>query len=448
MIRLFWARESQSCIFDCGRPITSNHLRVGEDKIGWLADQRTVSVFRIASKITLFNSPGHRGPTLNSESMRLAIAAALLANTLPAYSQGSNRIEGHEDRRKLAEYLSRAIAQNRFESSSVGGQRNKNSGLGKKTFLQGGRLKNSPSKLKPTLVECDPDVGVLSCGHGTYCEASPDALMGGFCLPTFDQSQRGLQEIPSANGNSTGPTVYCDPNSGSYLTGVNGTLDCDCSDWNADNSNGTLSCQVYTNYCYEGCNNTCYAVDFTYTTSDEATSFTYCYNFTQPYEQEFCFGSVDAQNCLISVDGIECSSCLANNRLNCESGTCETQSCFDFNCENVGLGVGNTCDQPIYPPVFYECYNSLPGDYDQCLICPDDNIAYPDSLVGIPGYGDYNCSYIAEFGYYGYFNPTVCSETTVLASTVCCTQEPFVCNVCREEGISITNRKCTGTSSS
>ena len=125
--------------------------------------------------------------------MRFAVATTVLANTLPAALRPNGAVEARQERTALWRSLHQSPASDRppqVVKSVIAARRRK---LG-----AGGLLKNSLSSSKAsTLVECDPDVGVLVCGAGEYCHSNPESSLGGVCLPVASEFQRGLQEAPA-----------------------------------------------------------------------------------------------------------------------------------------------------------------------------------------------------------------------------------------------------------
>jgi hypothetical protein len=402
--------------------------------------------------------------------MRFAVAATILANTLPATLRPNGvLVEAREEKRQLWRALLHAPASDRPQAAkqAIAARRRK---LG-----NGGMLKNLASPRVPPSAECNPDVGVLACGFGEYCNGSMESSLGGVCVPLASEFRRGLDQgmygsaaptdspldsyinvnatgSPTAsptgtNGTYTdttgGPGVYCDPDSPFY-----GDLECNCEDWVSENNTGALECTLFNETCYTGCEDTCYSIDFSYNTDGSAISYQYCYDFVSPFEQTFCFGFSSDQSCLISLDGTTCSSCYTSYRLNCDNGSCDSESCSNFNCSNLDLGTGNSCYDSVVPPAFYDCYLYLNDQYPSCSICPDDNIAYPETYFDLPGYGSFNCSYIGDLASYGTLNPQQCTYATALAANACCegAEGPvYICNICTEEDHIVTNGKLSAS---
>jgi hypothetical protein len=386
--------------------------------------------------------------------MRFAIAIGLLANTLPAASQSEN-VNVLASRSERKERM-QALLQ---EPPSGRGALVKKLKRGKKASLFGrqrvsanqGILKNILASQEGT-VECDPassdaDVGLLSCGMGNYCMESQGSDLGGFCVESPIAFDRDLQ-ANATNGTSEtsdetegGAGQYCNESSPYF-----GYLDCNCDEFDVANNTGTLSCDIYKNYCFGayGCNETCANSSLTYSTDGEESSrYIACYDFFSPYEQRFCYyytSALGETGCAISLDEEFCTSCSTTNI----TSFYDSEVCNDFDCENVGMGSGNSCADGLYPPIVNECF----GNYT-CNVCPfSDDPLFPDAslgnytcgeldfTLGLDSYDGFLCSFIQLSSY-----DTCCNSsrpaTTPGTISPAPTPESFVCALC-EEGMNIT----------
>ena len=360
--------------------------------------------------------------------MRFALAAGILANTLPSNFQSNGLVEAREDRRALWRSLAVIPPSDRVAAA-------KEALTNRQRRMNGGMLKNFAAERVAPSKACDPDIGLLACGSGEYCDGSHDSSLGGVCVPFPEEIERVLKE----NVTISGPGVYCDPSSPHY-----GGLNCTCNDWLAQNNTGTIHCSLVADACFKGCNTTCYAIDFTYFSDGSDISYQYCYDFIRPINQSFCFGYKNDQTCLLSLDGDMCSSCNTTYRLDCTTGKCYSQPCANFDCNNIGLSTGNSCYNTVVPPAFEKCYQQLNGLYPSCSLCPTNGILYPGAEFTLPGYGLFNCSYLESFATSGALNPQQCTYAQSLANSICCekaNQSVYVCNLCGGDGYVMTKRK-------
>ncbi len=403
--------------------------------------------------------------------MRFAAASTVLASTLPGIVRPLGVVQAHVDHEDLLQSnLYKRVSERKILSKKTATSQRRHAGRGRllKTLMSDGGYGSN---------ECNPDVGLLACGFGQFCDGSLDSALGGTCvsLPRFErrlQTDFGQanasvapsdptdseisspitsspvtgntsQTISPTLGNATdvspasGPWVYCDPSSPFY-----GNLECECQEWSIENQTGSIICKLKPETCDEECENTCYSIDFHYISNGSDFSYRYCYQFVQPIEQQFCFGYSNDRTCLLSLDDTICSSCYTSYRLNCNYGSCYSQACSNFDCENAALGQGNSCYDPVVPPAFYDCYRELNDLYPSCALCSSDDIDYPEEYLDLPGYGSFNCSYIDSLARIGLLNPQQCTYATVLSATTCCQRDDvpvFKCNLCGQESHVITN---------
>jgi len=381
--------------------------------------------------------------------MRLTIAIAALSTSLLSEHGSGNLVQARQEQKDLLSVLLRTPASS-FRSVVSG---NEGVASRRRGTVKHGVLQNFiNAQVVPPAKECDPDVGVLACGLGQFCQASRGASLGGKCLPLpYSASTRDLQE-PEASFTVTttanctdclsGPGVFCDPNSFFY-----GNYDCECADWTVANKTGSIACILSEKKCNQNCTEsppTCYAVDFDYYRGASGSSYQYCYNFTTPFDQTFCFGFANDQTCFIAVDGSTCNSCRTTYQIKCKGDSCSQEPCAVFDCENVGLGSGNSCEDPVIAPAFQECWLDINGIYPRCSVCPDpEGVLYPENYIEIPGRGSFNCTYLERFAKKGLLGPQECLNTARIAEDVCCTKRsvPFICNICEEENHTVSKRK-------
>ena len=389
--------------------------------------------------------------------MRLAIAVAALVKSASSEHYHSNVVAALDERKEvLSSSAALPIAAPALERPEVIASHSQPRSLEKRGVLRNllAQSQSSSSSTGRSLRgECNPDVGLLACGFGQFCQPSAASSRGGLCRPIPETSfTRDLQETGSSQpitvpANCTnclsGPGVYCDPASTFY-----GKLACECEDWTVSNRTGTIDCVLTDNLCNENCTDapaTCYSVDFNYVTDGAGTSYQYCYNFESPIEQTFCFGFTNDQTCFIAIDGTSCTSCNTTYELNCE-GECYSEPCAVFDCENVGLGSGNSCRDKVIPPAYYQCWldiNDIPVN-SQCSLCPNSTgISYPDKDVNLPNYGTFNCTYLERVSIEGLWPLQQCSYAARLAEDVCCRSisAPYQCNICGEEDHIVSKRK-------
>lgn len=370
--------------------------------------------------------------------MKFSIAAAILANSFPS-DDGVHPASLVEARHEGPAALSALL---RPRASGEANLAKKSLAFRKNLASRRGALKNFMTHESPfSSQECDPDLGLLSCGFGNFCQESTESSLGGECVQIANsESGRDLQEVDASNSTEVSVLAQlCDPSSPEF-----GSFECDCADWNLSNVTGTVSCNLTDYSCNENCTDTCYAADFKYFTDGSEIVLDYCYHFLKPFEQSFCFGFSNDRTCQIELDGTTCSSCNTTYRLNCETGSCVNEPCANFDCNNVGLGDGNACEDSIVPSAYYECYLEIYDLYPSCSICPDsDGVLYPENEFEIPGYGLSNCTYIEYVATGGFYSPQECSYLAILAKATCCESgsDPVICNICGEEGHIVSKRK-------
>jgi len=318
--------------------------------------------------------------------MRLTLAAALLASTLRANAQeiiGTKTFLDHVAEEEQKRMVVKSLFQ-KFNKARVAKRgRGKKNMLGIRKIQGGSVLKNSqPAKIEPSSnVECDPDVGLLSCGLGEYCHASGDSSLGGFCTSAAALNRRYLQEVneeietepetePEPEPEAEGPADYCDTNSPFF------DETCDCSAWSG--TTVSSACPIEESYCREDCEDVCYDSVATYTKEGTLQTLTFCYDVKEPVVEQFCYTytydeSDEAQTCSLSLNGDVCTDCTVTEVEYCtgdgEEEECYYTACFQYNCPCNGVGVGDTCvadENVLYPPSLDTCLERE-RDLGECL---------------------------------------------------------------------------------
>lgn len=386
--------------------------------------------------------------------MRLAVAAAILAETLPVVLSSdsfSNVISG-----ELSNGVQDGLIQDFLESKK------RNMIQLKGTHPTGEKLKTMNRRRlinsgDESLQECDPrgegvDVGILSCGAGRYCVESDESPLGGYCASI--EMSRNLQLnstlISDLFDVCYGETAYA--------------ASCTCSGVDVAAYTGSISC-TYSPECLTvpnacGENSTfCYTQTYDLTVTAQYTgSAKNCYFFNEPKEQSYCFTLVipadgSPQFCEIEVDGTKCNSC--------ESSSQDYQGvytdCTTFDCSNTNIASANTyCDYNI-PTLQVQntlLYDVLPCE-NGCSICGEGNsVLNPDALFTIAGNDTYPCGVIELAALAGYFEGTdLCTQLTgPFAETCGCSgtaptgstpsESPFACDICGD-GLVVTNSAAT-----
>jgi hypothetical protein len=347
--------------------------------------------------------------------MRFAIAAAILAHSVPATSEMSEK----NIQRIFPEEKQDIVSTIQGKAMKLASQRSKFLNLVKaKKEASRGYLKNTPNS-EENFQQCDPeaedaDVGVLSCGVGRYCVESGDSKMGGYCVSTPDELDRSLQGAATLLNN-----VYA-----SFCSdGSEFSAQCNCT--NYDPTAYTLDvmcmeteeCNSYTSICAINVTS-CISYDFTISVTAPGTYATErCFEDSEPYVQRTCYGSVavaDGLNdeCIISVDDVECNSCVFDDR--CDS--------YAFDCTNTGAKrAGSTCDEGVFvAPILY--YLRTYGcDYYACPICGGEDFVStnPGGTIDF-GEGATTCAAVAQVALLGGFDETFCQEVVVPNVTEAC----------------------------
>lgn len=381
--------------------------------------------------------------------MRLALATAFLAQSLPAASSVEKDTASNSDTAILERHhvadLRRALL-GRGESTSSNNSRDKvnsDNASTKERFITSLKERLQLKVLKNTVIEgleeCDPestekepDTGVLSCGAGKYCVESSFSSKGGACVSSPDDLDAGLQMAAVRNLQSGDDfwnnvnTLFCDPAS-------EVAPNCECSNADADADLLEVSCtepedcSIYTNTCDANITN-CVIYSFTLNLTGPGTyDYLRCFEDTEPYIQKTCYAGSAAEDdildeCMISVDDTTCNMCVPTQdeveicdflNTNCYN---VTQTCFEFDCTNtLSRKAGNTCDDGVYiPPILYYLQTYGCEDLYVCPICGGETFVStnPGGIIDL-GQGATTCAAVAQVALLGGFNETFCQDVVI-----------------------------------
>lgn len=375
--------------------------------------------------------------------MKFSFAVAALANSLTTDHGTGGLVEAREERNDLLRSFLQAPDFDRrslLARKAVASRRRsaEKRGVLRNLFSQDSFLKG----------ECDPDVGLLACGFGQFCQSSSESTRGGLCVPlpgtaiTRDlQIANPITLTENCTDCLRGPAAYCDPISPLY-----GKFTCDCENWNVSSKIGKIACELSPYECNANCteSSSCYSVDFDFVTDGSNFAYQYCYQFRSPVNQSFCFGYKNDKTCHIAVDGTLCTSCNTTYQLQCVGGSCTSEPCALFDCENIGLGTGNACQEVVIPPASYQCWLEMNDVYPKCSVCPNaGGVSNADASIDLPGYGTFNCTYMEAAANKGLFSPQLCSYAAIVANNTCCGSNPgpYFCNICGEEDYVVSKGK-------
>ena len=382
--------------------------------------------------------------------MRFAIAAAVMAQTLPVTtfelttSTLGKIVQHDEDPASSSsssgpeQLTTKKIFQQKISESK---RREKFLSILKEQKKQnGGYLKNVQADIEKVFPECDPesedaDVGVLSCGFGKYCVGSDESIKGGFCVSSPDELDRGLQ------GESVFDNIYrvfCVDGSSAYAD------DCNCTSADPEayrldvNCVTEEACSDYMSVC--GVNSTsCITYSFEFTLTAPGTyTIDRCFEDSEPYMQKTCYnmaalGSGQIDECTISIDDVDCNSCQAfaekietcdENGENCVENY---ENCYMFDCTNTASKkASNICYEGVYvAPIMY--YLRTYGcDYYTCPICGGDEFVStnPGGVIDL-GDGATTCAAVAQVAFLGGFNETFCQDVVIPGVADACGCVPF-----------------------
>jgi hypothetical protein len=355
-------------------------------------------------------------------TMRLALAASILAQTLPVASSEETKSSVH---------LTRAARHHHLHDLLVKLNKNANNNddepkteefalstpwLAKRLAHGGGGgpgvLKNRAIVAKN--VECDPtyphaneeddhkeaDVGILGCGIHQYCAESEASSLGGVCV-THDN--RDLQDDYLLPGFSSS---VCDPSSEEY--GTYG--DCDCTNFDNAAQEGTFVCSRNEYACFRP--GYCGSYTITGAIENDVESYQFCYELITPAPTEICYGFDTTPGCTLSMAGVECTSCELVDGFVSPIFNEIQDGCYEFDCTNTDAGIsGNDClgyfllQGAVFTPVF------------QCDICGDGmEITLPEAaLTDFPGDSIPSCQAIR-----------LAAESGLIPELQCPSLQPFV----------------------
>ncbi len=329
----------------------------------------------------------------------------------------------------------------------------------------------------------DPDIGILSCGAESVCKHSKNSWMGGRCeskegnklkwSKAFASLGKGrvmknikeaagrtawgtMECIPDTGILSCGEGQYCEASSASSMGGFcmeraasrhlyhlaedtdicNPTsdmymyYDCDCSGFDNATGTGEIPCTLLENYClglvYTGCGDACVTRTVRYSFSNfTAPSYSSCFEFTTPSAQKVCFEELfEANSCSITFDDQSCTSCVIVPDGNYTS--------LFFDCSNAGGGKGTTYyGLAELLPIIDACYTR--PSITECTLCTAQNTIFnPNSLdtdVSVAGVdGNFTC-YTLFYNAYKYttISEDYCPMVAAAAAEACCVS---YCEVC------------------
>lgn len=327
--------------------------------------------------------------------MKFAVAAGVLAQTLPALSEHHSRhlLSSEDDEVRIGNVL-RVAREGGVSRANNIQHRNKRRTLVEKYTLDGQNtaFKNPPAALAFFAMEqasCDPtstdaDVGILSCDEGHFCKPNLGSKLGGLC------SWEGFSKEESPRKHAFGKSgafrmrrqqvkkqdkvgVPCDPASadigilacgtGEFCKGdksselggfcvSTGTSTstasrhlysvdkCDpsstiynsaCDCSGLVNGTGTMTCVYAEEYVFCEDVNAYVTADYIFEESVEQV-YKFCYEFSAPYYQKMCLAYRNAgTTCSIEFNGKNCSTCTLDEEFSISS----------FDCSNVeGGGIG------------------------------------------------------------------------------------------------------------
>jgi hypothetical protein len=394
--------------------------------------------------------------------MRLTVAAAILAETLPTVWSSSSNLHGFSDvitadspKNGEEVHIQDFLAKKRNNMVRLDGAQRATGEKIKTMNLR--RLSNSGGS---DLQECNPsakgaDVGILSCGTGRYCAESEESSIGGYCA-TVEMS-RNLQ----ANS-----TLISDLYNICY--GQDKYSHCTCSGVDVAAYTGSVSC-TYTPSCMELPNACGENITFCYTQTYDLTvlgqyngNAKSCYIFDKPKELAYCYtvvlpGDGAPSFCEIEVDGTTCNSCQSSQQYYQGSFT----ACTIFDCTNTKIATANTYCTYNIPTAQVQntlLYDPLPCDHG-CSLCGEGksvvNTGVPFQL---PNNDTYPCGVVELAALAGYFNGTdLCTELAGPVAYTCgCSGDtqgtvggesetpytPYGCNICGY-GYVMTTRQAT-----
>ena len=180
--------------------------------------------------------------------------------------------------------------------------------------------------------ETDADTGILSCPQGEYCSEA------GICVTDLSGLDVRTEQVYTYG---TDYSLLCNVTDAPYT--------CDCSDLDQLAETGVIYCDYLAQQCL---GSVCYDISGGFTFSGDLGTYDesyYCKKVTAPYKQDICYYYyAGVEDCVISIDGNDCSSCLflRNDQAN-------GNDCTVFDCTNLPNGKsGNTCSGDFPSSVF------------------------------------------------------------------------------------------------
>lgn len=388
--------------------------------------------------------------------MKLIRAAPVLATAASSSSHGTRT--GRLQRRQLGhgenhKYASRTLLQQKMRGY-YSSQRGKGHG---KDRINTSRSNNfdrdvskeffGPQSCDPT--STDPDVGILSCERGSVCRRDRNSVLGGSCQqePSLSRLEY-TRRLQVSDDDWGGFEVFCDPYS-SYFDD-----DCDCSAWYLLRRTGRIECNVYDSYCFEDdCSEFCSSFTIVYERRSASIydfSVGYCYNFTVPYPQGFCY-YFDYGNftCDIRLNDEMCDYCAVDVHVLPTFGDNETDhhddifECATFNCSNTDPTIsGSVCYGYVSAPILsYECESSSSPS-----LTPNGSLIPSSSISPTVPMFETNTSTLyptrdqeqaSNESYVSSAQPTISptdGASSMIADPTFDYAETFVCNICGRGG--------------
>ena len=326
--------------------------------------------------------------------MKFSLAVAILAHTLPVSSKEADfhpiewtPINSRQQRHQSIYKANRNIAPFRgYRKQPKSAVRSDDPVLRNSVFRK--------KECNPT--STDPDIGVLSCGQGRYCQESVQHGLGGVCAgKETAEVHRDLQ----AGSGGEFLQSFCNP-----LSDIYGVYDCDCSEFDVATGQGDIQCSTFDSYCFDPGNTTCatssFFADFM---EDDTYSVTFCYDFLLPYYERVCY-NVDYfdSTCTLEFNNVTCASCTVQN-----DTLANGYYCLDFDCSNTaGMHDGSECDGDKV---------SILRDNLICSVCPGN------APVSNPGYmiGGTTCGQLQDDGLEGRIPVDDCPTAQVSVPIIC-----------------------------
>lgn len=315
----------------------------------------------------------------------------------------------------------------------------------------------------------DPEVGVLSCGDGFFCNYdSNDLSTGGTCeskkkmtllekvatasrfhkrgilknskkvvdktvlrseecdpiaspdIGILACEDRGQTCVPHAESRMGGFCMSSTPSRQLYHLTETLSLfcdpmseyymyyDCDCTGFDNSTGTGRIPCTIMESYCIGILYPGCDGTCLTQTKNYSFTDFV----ATSYISCELLTGPYSQRICLEEFFETETCSLSINDQscTSCSLSPAGNRSAITFDCTNVGGGIGTSNYILDVADVIYSCYTPLNFTCDIC----DGTLINPDAVASVYGYS-HACS-IFETG----LNETLCSVAGPLLVSECC----------------------------